>query len=164
MPEQVSCVGPVLMHGTSKCATDNDRQLRGESCLDLIGLRARQSISNVIIAVARANGTRGSHDLLYKRRFYTGICIGRPWAKVMESPVHAGICRTVMSSRVRQVRQVGVLEKMNRPQLSFAEVVCARGTRESVLEELIDSQNRLDFVTHGIRKIIHATMPRTLPR
>ena len=70
-----------------------------------------------------------------------------------------------MSSRVRQVRQVGVLEKMNRTQLPFAEVVCARGTRESVLEELIDSQNRLDLVTHGIRKIIprnDAENPSTL--
>ena len=53
-----------------------------------------------------------------------------------------------MSFRVRQVCQVGVLEKVNRTQLAVAEGIGARRARQSVLEKLIDSQNRRDFLIH----------------
>ena len=112
VPEQIGRVRPMLVHGTGKSTADTGRKHRSDGRLDLIGLRCRESIANVVISVVRRNGPRYGLGLLNERRYYAAMNIGRPWAKVVEPPVRAGIRGPVVALCVRQVGQVGVLQKV----------------------------------------------------
>ena len=115
-----------------------------------------------VVAIGRRDGPRIGPGLLDERGRDALMDVGRPRAEVMEPPAYAGVRGPAVALGVRQVSQVGVLQKVNRSQLPLAEVICASGARKGVLEKLVDSQNRLGLVAHGFEST--RTLPATAAR
>lgn len=130
----------MLVHRARNRMADRRRQCSFQLVRKAACAFVGQSIANVIVA---GFGTErpGDGAGLIERRRNPPVRLGGPGAKMMKTPFDAGERRAVMTFGMRHVRQVRVLQQMNRSQFPLFPVFREPSDCERILEDTIDAES-----------------------